>query len=517
MMNNLELPDVPLIGIDFGSAYTKVAFRSKPREPSQILTDLNLAFDEDHICIPSILASTTRSDGVRWVCGPDADGLIEGDGIKIHRNWKQALFREKGSPSPGSKKLSDDEVDEQLASFFRDLTARSKEDQLIRSLARVFEIRPRVVRRLVMTHELDPSQLESAARMVGVLGDSMGPLPTSSGLAVADSTDTDVRLVAIEFFKWLREYVQDYAGRNQLPAPDQTRVRICGPAFSKSTASGTPLGAELLHDILVTTGWQPDSEKWFVTEPSANAIGTLTHGKNWLWWPDREPRTLSIHWGQMFQSKALRSAFSERKGDHLLCVVDVGAFTTDFAVLRFNTSNPDLPPKTQSHSVRLGIAKLDEEIMAQLPAETASIIKRFNGNLWEDFKRRVYSRREPFYYDNKQLCAGTEREIIDRIIHEFAERAAQEADSFLEESGFDCIDQLVMTGGGSQIPQVSEAVYSRLRQTRPRTFNRVTVVHVPGQHLLASMPARHVVPRDLSRGATALGCSNVFFGHPRTV
>jgi len=134
--------------------------------------------------------------------------------------------------------------------------------------------------------------------------------------------------------------------------------------------------------------------------------------------------------------------------------------------------------------------------------------------LWEQFKQRVYSQKLPFYYEGKSLGDEPERVIIDKVIQQFADAIAQQADAFLEQHGADHIDQLVMTGGGSQIPQIPEAVYSLLRVNRPRAGNREIVVHVPGDHLLASMPARHVISPVHGRGASALGCASVFFGHP---
>ena len=47
----------PVLCIDFGSAYTKVALRRGPDEPSKILDEPTLNLDTLKICIPTIAAS----------------------------------------------------------------------------------------------------------------------------------------------------------------------------------------------------------------------------------------------------------------------------------------------------------------------------------------------------------------------------------------------------------------------------------------------------------------------------
>src|SRR5712672_2560512 len=78
----------PVLSIDFGSAFTKVALRHEPDEPSKILDEPSLNLDTSRICIPTIAASVVRSGATRWAFGVDAAGLKTGNGIRVYRNWK---------------------------------------------------------------------------------------------------------------------------------------------------------------------------------------------------------------------------------------------------------------------------------------------------------------------------------------------------------------------------------------------------------------------------------------------
>lgn len=82
------------ISIDFGAAYTKIAFRSGTNASSQLLSHEKLRLDEDHICIPTIVAWRESDD--RWIFGADAADITSGNGIHVYRNWKPVLFAPPG-------------------------------------------------------------------------------------------------------------------------------------------------------------------------------------------------------------------------------------------------------------------------------------------------------------------------------------------------------------------------------------------------------------------------------------
>jgi hypothetical protein len=89
--------------IDFGSAYTKIAFRSGWDEAAQLIRDVPIAAKETSFCVPSVVAKVERMDGIRWAIGQAAAGLVAGDGTKIYRHWKARLL----SDRPGEHERKD--------------------------------------------------------------------------------------------------------------------------------------------------------------------------------------------------------------------------------------------------------------------------------------------------------------------------------------------------------------------------------------------------------------------------
>lgn len=88
----------PTIGIDFGSAYTKVAYRQKfPQQKKGIFVERGseiLSFGpitHPTTLIPSIVIDT-GSRTKPWLCGTEAAGTNPGKGWKVFSNWKSEIF-----------------------------------------------------------------------------------------------------------------------------------------------------------------------------------------------------------------------------------------------------------------------------------------------------------------------------------------------------------------------------------------------------------------------------------------
>ena len=92
----------PVLCIDFGSAYTKVAIRRDPNEASELIRSEALRLDELRVCVPSIVLLDQRSKQPVWECGMKAVDRAAGPGIQIFRNFKPHLFRE-SPPEPASE------------------------------------------------------------------------------------------------------------------------------------------------------------------------------------------------------------------------------------------------------------------------------------------------------------------------------------------------------------------------------------------------------------------------------
>jgi len=85
----------PVVSIDLGAAYTKIALRRKDSGVTELLAHDMLHLDEQHVCIPSVGAWNSRTN--QWVFGVDAVDLQSGDGIFVYRNWKPLLFSHRGA------------------------------------------------------------------------------------------------------------------------------------------------------------------------------------------------------------------------------------------------------------------------------------------------------------------------------------------------------------------------------------------------------------------------------------
>ncbi len=106
----------PVVSIDLGAAYTKLAVRRRPTSHTELLAHDLLHLDEQHICIPSVAAWNADSD--RWVFGVDAVDLQSGAGIHVYRNWKPHLFNADGS-SPASANGTMPSVPQMAVEYFR--------------------------------------------------------------------------------------------------------------------------------------------------------------------------------------------------------------------------------------------------------------------------------------------------------------------------------------------------------------------------------------------------------------
>jgi len=124
------------------------------------------------------------------------------------------------------------------------------------------------------------------------------------------------------------------------------------------------------------------------------------------------------------------------------------------------------------------------------------------------FHQEVYQRLRP--YNTGQGFIGQsvpEKKQIEEVIRKFADQVADFAERFLLIEQYDHIDELILTGGGCNIPLVREAVRKKLGRYNLKNS------HIP----LASetdLPARcRKLDRLLIRGATALGATSVFFDY----
>ena len=564
-MSILNRHDLALISIDFGSAFTKVGFRKKTSKPSierdsgsafakkgvhlqelgesVNLRDLNLSFDPDSICIPTIIARVETQNGVQWYGGHEAENFREGEGIKKYKDWKRDIFEQGAfivNVDNGTNLWTP--ATDGIEGFLEDLAAIGETPRIIASIASALCLAPcalclapcalclvpcalcleeKVVSDLAAKHSLSISQLREAARRLGLSGESLSFQMNMGGEAlVVDtlrSTLADFEH-AIQYFAWLLTYVESYAIEKGLPSPRETHARICIPEFIDSGRIGALHGSNLIQSILEKAGWLLDSDIPVVGEPMANAIGLMTEGKNWVGWALYSNSEVSLRWDYMFQNNSLKSAFTNSIETHVILVVDVGAFTSDFAVLSFDTGDCDKYPSCYSRSVRLGISQMEDEILASLPSDKRAVVNSLTLEGREEFRKDVYSQNKIF-----DIRAGgdgptrftigedQERRMINEKIEWFAERVSEEVVVFMNHEQIECVDQIMFTGGGCQIGRLVEIVRKKLSDSYPRKNNREQVCHSPQPSDFKNDPSRHGIEGRLVRGATSIGGSSAYF------
>src|SRR5688500_19035079 len=87
------MPYDPVLGIDLGASYSKIAIRKK-----RPLPNAQVSFTQFLGQVPSLGICDWSRGKDRWFFGDRAAGLTPGPGAKIHENWKAALFSKEAGP-----------------------------------------------------------------------------------------------------------------------------------------------------------------------------------------------------------------------------------------------------------------------------------------------------------------------------------------------------------------------------------------------------------------------------------
>lgn len=388
-MNPTEDQCRPLLSIDLGSSYTKVAWR--PRwsfDPTK--TDAGNRFASSSVpilvqgsChIPTV--AYNPGTGEHWLFGGMAFGITPGPTGVLFKNWKATLF---------------------------DTNASAEEE------AQAIE-------------------------------------------------------VARRYLQWLRLELDESVSACETSA---AKTRFCIPAF---VADKT--GAERLRRAAEEAGW-PEHAMLVTSEPKANAIGLGSIGRNRVnIWPDSTP--LAYLQGIYDQAGPfIRAAHHASNGGRPveLVMIDIGAFTTDFAICAIS----DEVIVKEQVSFKHGVAALDDLLgnkIREKGIEPSSLsLKDF-----ETVKLDVY-RGEAHHLIQSQRSVMLMEDCMVEDLHRFADRVLELGYTHLSENGW-----FVITGGGADI----ETVCCRIREALVRRNLR---------------DVRELFPEQDQRIATALGGASV--------
>ena len=332
------------------------------------------------------------------------------------------------------------------------------------------------------------------------------------------NAEVDAFEAASEFFRQLPSILaQGSRGIDAKKYP----VRVCIPKLEEVTD-----GEDRISEVLEHVGWKSAPDCPTVYEPEANALGVFSRGKNATWEPSRgtgrSSPGRSFMLAKMFEDEVFRK-YERIHGSFSTLAIDIGAYTTDFGLVRFDTSFSEkwTIPEVLQESVKLGIGELDQAVQMLLSRSARETVQRSNAREWDSRKQLLYSGNEAALLDDlgKQVIVGrgTERQQIDGAIETFAARVIAAGKKFLAGKGERRIDFLTITGGGAMIPALRSAVFSSF----PATSRRIDLLDrheaarstpvVNGRRDQRAVDARARLNRDLMRGGSAVGGTSVFF------
>lgn len=340
----------------------------------------------------------------------------------------------------------------------------------------------------------------------------------------------DERAVAAEL---ANRFLQGIRGEVAALAPpaeiSSAPARLCVPKLA-----GLERSAPQILDLLKASGWTPARGAAAAYEPEANAMGVLTAGRNRTWEPPTKgydfmphpgrcsllPGMLEPHLSEAFRGGALR----EGRSFYGVLVTDVGAYTTDFGFVQFDTSfwtDEWRQPRVVQQSYELGVEGLDATVLSGLTASAREAVRHAPLLEWERHKRALYAGK-PIAFPSPtggvvRIGEGREGHAIASAVDDFADRVLEARDRFCST----CLEGAsvrseIFTGGGALIPSVRTALAEGAKR------RGVAAVHDPWTALggpSSGTPAvgereadrRAARGEELSRGACAIGGASVFF------
>jgi hypothetical protein len=465
-----------VFSIDFGSAFTKVALRRDPASDSALVACEGAEVD---FWIPTVVAMDQRTSKVRFEFGDRAADITPGGGIHVFTNFKGDLF-----PDP---------------------PARPDQPQLppLDALLQSEEFG-----QLAVKYGVFPSQVTALRSLAGAAR-SLFANPGERPVATETYRQANAARVAYQFFAWLRERV--LSACNQLDAPglkfEDFPVRLSVPALVPDPAQHS--GCKLLMEALRKAGWPLHPYQPLVREPYSNAIGILTKGANVL-------RRGRIQLGEMFNKGPLITVLKDREHypNYRALVIDVGAFTTDFAAVSIapteeTSSEPDSAFQVVARSVRLGATHLENLLPAALPQEKREWLEKTSRKELYAFQRNVFVEGKGHRVPGLGVVGGdADREAINACVADFGKRLTAEVAKFCAEHTPAKVQELILTGGGSSIPALRDALIAAAQEKG----NEFVKIHAPD----LKRPKQSGIPIDkldphFTRGGSALGGASIYF------
>lgn len=466
--------------IDFGSAYTKVALRSAAQDTTALLRCDDTAVE---LWAPTVVAvEWDRGEARKMEFGYKAAGVKPGGNIVVFTDFKKELF----APAPTEAVAGPPPLEALLQSAEFD------------GLAAKYGVLPPEVAAL--------RNLVASARVLSGNRPDRGPKPEERRLLNA-------RGATYHYMKWLRERVLAACAKlpNRVLRYEEIPVRVAVPALgSPGELAGHP-GCKHLREAIELAGWRFD-DRPFVSEPESNAIGILTKGANAL-----TPKKRKINFREMFSRGPLVTVLA---GDphhptYRALVIDVGAFTTDFAALSINTGGKLTDASDGAgfvavpRSVPFGVSNLDAAVRAALPDDKRAALEALSRKDFEAFQVNAYVEGVGYRFERTKIVGGeADRPAVLKCLGTFADRLAAEAQAFCLQLGPPAsMQELILTGGGCNIPAVRDALMGAVKSAGGFVKTHAPDVR-PGK---TGSPLVDRLDVPSTRGASALGGASIYF------
>ncbi len=195
-------------------------------------------------------------------------------------------------------------------------------------------------------------------------------------------------------------------------------------------------------------------------------------------------------------------------------VIDVGAFTTDFAVLTVDTGGKPADSSAGAgfgivqHSVAYGVTDLDASVQGALPDDKRAALDALPRKDFSEFQVSAYTEGTGYRLADRRVLGGdADRDAVQAGITDFANRLTDETTAFCQQLGPASMQELILTGGGSSIPAVRDALIAASRVAG----SAFVKTHAPGLKKAKAGPLVDNLDERFARGASALGGASVYF------
>lgn len=341
------------------------------------------------------------------------------------------------------------------------------------------------------------------------------PRSSSGSLRGTQLSGEQAEEVAIKMLRLLRVEMTDdrWNGASEFPA------RLCVPDFGTEEERD-----RLVRGLLKEAGWSPCKSRAAVTEPEANVIGIVTRGKNRTWVPPRSmghPKRF-MQMQEMLET-GVKLAYRRMASNYDVLITDIGAYTIDFGYVAFDPSfeiDYGNHPAVQTASVALGVTILDTLVLNDLTRASQTAIRSMSTTTWERAKARLYAgqlfrfRPEPGAPE-VILGEGKDRDAIDHAIMHFSKQVCVARSEFIKSIGARKINDELVTGGGSHIAKLREALKAScdhpMRDLLDPNEPERAVLEGSGLMSPREKAHRRTENERLVRTASAIGGTSVFF------